>query len=381
MNSVDYYVSLLEDRPRVEAFLRAISRTVRPGDTVVEIGCGIGTYALAALKAGAAHVTAIDFNPVALAMARELGLERNGGGRLRLVEAPAGSVELPRRADVVIFEDYGSLGHAPGLRPLLEHVRTRFAAPGARWLPGSVDLLLAPVDKPLRTLGTSEAAALPFSADALALLRKRALNDPFSPDLDAASLAAPGQVIGRLVPGEEIPLRIRQAAPLRMARSCGVTGLVGWIRLNLGDGIVIDNPPSNPPPTYPPVAFPFEEPLPVVEGETVELVLETIHGPGPKTVLWQWSAQGSRGRREGSSTNGIPGDLELLRRGSPAEIPRQGVLFPVIAAVCGQVDGKKPVSEIAKSVYASFKGVFPDERAATAFVLEVLEKGRGLMER
>jgi SAM-dependent methyltransferase len=381
MNSVDYYVSLLEDGPRVAAFLRAISQTVRPGDTVVEIGCGIGTYALAALKAGAAHVTAIDVNPVAVAMARELGLERDGGGRLRLVEAPAGSVELPRRADVVIFEDYGSLGHAPGLRPLLEHARTRFAAPGARWLPGSVDLLLAPTDRPLRTLGAPDATALPFSPAALALLRKRALNDPFMPDLDAAALAGPGRVVGRLVPGEEFPLRIRQAGSVRMSRTCGVTGLVGWIRLHLGEGLVVDNPPSLPPPTYPPVAFPFEEALPVVEGETLDLALEAIHGPGPKAVLWQWSAQATRGRREGNSTNGMPGDLELLRRGSPAEIPPKGVLFPVVAAVCGGVDGKKPVSEIAKSMYASFKGVFPDEGAAAAFVLEVVEKVRGLAAR
>ncbi len=377
MHSVDYYVSLLEDRPRIASVLRAISRAVTSGDNVVEIGCGIGTYSLAALRAGAAQVTAIDANPVAIALARELGVERDGGGRIRLVESRAESVLLFRPAGVVIFEDNGTLGHAAGLPALFEHVRTKMAAPGAKYLPAVVEIVLAPVDRPLRTLQPSEAVSLPFSSDALALLRKRALNEPFAPDFGAETLAAPGQVVGRIVAGEEIPRRVRMSGPVVLSRSCSVTGLLGWIRLDFGDGIVVDNPPSVPPPTYAPVAFPFEEPLRAVAGERLELSLEAVYGPGPKTLLWQWGATGTQGRRDGSSTNGLPGDLELLKRGSTGEIPKAGKLLPAIAEVCRQVDGKKSSGEIASVVYNLYKGELKDERAASAFVLDVMDRLRG----
>jgi len=381
MSSVEYYVSLLEDRSRIAAVLRAISRTVVPGDEVVEIGCGIGTYSLAALRAGAAQITAIDANPVAIALARELGVERDGGGRLRLIESRAESVELPRPAGVVLYEDYGTLGHAPGLPALFEHLRTRMAAPGAKYLPAAVEIVLAPVDQPLHTLQPGDAATLPFSADALALLRKRALNEPFPPDLGAGALAAPGQVVGRIEAGAEIPRRVRMGGPVVLSRACAVTGLLGWIRLDYGGGIVVDNPPSLPPPTYAPVALPFEEPLQAAAGERLDLRLEAVYGPGPQTLLWQWGATGAQGSRDGNSANGLPGDLELLQRGSAGEIPRGGRRLGAIAEVCRQLDGKKSSGEIAAMVYASNKGEFRDERAATDFVLDVLERLRGAADR
>ncbi|HZE99698.1 MAG TPA: class I SAM-dependent methyltransferase [Planctomycetota bacterium] len=377
MPSVEYYVSLLEDRDRIATVLKAIARTVRPGDVVVEVGCGIGTYALAALRAGAGHVTAIDANPAALAFARELGVAREGGERLTLIEASAEAVELPRRADVVIFEDYGGLGHSPGLRTLLDHVRERLAAPGARYLPAAVDLVLAPTDAPLRTIGPADAPALPFSADALALLRKRSMNDPFAPELDAAALLAEGQVVGRLEPSLGIVRRTPMGAGATASRSGQVTGLIGWIRLDFGGGLLVDNVPAIPTPTYPALAFPFEESLPVGEGERLELTLEAIHGPGPKTLLWQWGVTAEQGSRNGSSINGLPGDLGLLTRGSVQEVPRTTRLLPAVAEVCRQIDNSKTSGEIAHTVYSLYKGEFRDEKAAEAFVLDLLERLRG----
>jgi protein arginine N-methyltransferase 1 len=378
MNSVEYYVSLLEDRPRISAVLSAIAREVRPGDRVVEIGCGIGTYALAALRAGAAHVTAIDRNPTALALARELGVARAGGDRLSLIEGPADAVELDSRADVVIFEDYGGFGHAAGLRSLLDHVRRRLAKPDARYIPQAVDLLLAPVDQELRTIGPGSAGLLPFDADALALLRKRSLNDPFCPELGADALAAPAIVAGRLTPQLEIPQRQAMGGTVRMTRQGLIHGLLGWIRLDLGQSMLVEQLPSVPPPTYPPIAFPFEEPLPVAEGERLEVTLEAVHGPGPQTLLWQWAATGTRGTRAGNSANGMPGDLGLLRRGSPQEVPRPQPRLPAAIEVLRHLDGSKSADEIARVVYTLYSQELRDERAATAFVVDLLNRLRGV---
>ena len=75
MPGVDYYADLLRDRRRIDAFLQAIAAVVRPGDHVLDVGSGLGTFARAAARAGARRVTAIEADPTAAALARELGLD------------------------------------------------------------------------------------------------------------------------------------------------------------------------------------------------------------------------------------------------------------------------------------------------------------------
>jgi protein arginine N-methyltransferase 1 len=62
--SMDYYRGMLIQRSRVEAFRRAIHAAVRPGDRVLEIGSGLGTYAFFAAEAGASKVWAVEGAPI-----------------------------------------------------------------------------------------------------------------------------------------------------------------------------------------------------------------------------------------------------------------------------------------------------------------------------
>ena len=57
--------------------LRFMETLVRPGDRVLDLGTGTGILAVAALRLGAGEVTAVDSDPVAVAVARET-LRRNG---------------------------------------------------------------------------------------------------------------------------------------------------------------------------------------------------------------------------------------------------------------------------------------------------------------
>ncbi|MFD2672420.1 50S ribosomal protein L11 methyltransferase [Marinicrinis sediminis] len=51
--------------------LRALEQVVQPGDHVIDVGTGSGILAVASAKLGAAHVLAIDLDPVAVSSANE----------------------------------------------------------------------------------------------------------------------------------------------------------------------------------------------------------------------------------------------------------------------------------------------------------------------
>lgn len=80
--------------------LAALGDVLRGGERVVDVGCGSGVLAVAALALGAAGALATDVDPEALAATRA-NAERNGvADRLRVV--PALADIPPREADVVV---------------------------------------------------------------------------------------------------------------------------------------------------------------------------------------------------------------------------------------------------------------------------------------
>ncbi len=57
--------------PTTALCLRAMEKILRPGMTVFDVGTGSGVLAIAAVKLGAGQVTAVDYDPTALQVAKE----------------------------------------------------------------------------------------------------------------------------------------------------------------------------------------------------------------------------------------------------------------------------------------------------------------------
>jgi len=89
------------------AFSRAFysAEVVRPGDVVLDIGCGEGSITKRALAPKAGHVDAIDIEPSAIEAAKRLNPAPNiTYRRLDAVNEP-----LPQTYDVIVFD--GAIGH------------------------------------------------------------------------------------------------------------------------------------------------------------------------------------------------------------------------------------------------------------------------------
>jgi hypothetical protein len=141
------HAAMLNDRSRTESFLAGIAEVVRPGDVVVDVGTGTGILAMAAARAGASRVYAVEATRIG--RHARANFEANGfGDRITLVEGWSTRVTLPERADVLVSEMIGNEPLAESVIEVFNDARARMLKPSPRLVPSSVRVFGLPVEIP-----------------------------------------------------------------------------------------------------------------------------------------------------------------------------------------------------------------------------------------
>ena len=146
-DSAAIHVAMLNDRTRTSRFIAGIQEVVNPGDIVVDIGTGTGVLAVAAARAGARHVYAIEASGMAK-LAKDIFKLNGFADRITLIEGWSTQVNLPEKADVLVSEMVGNEPLAENLLEITNDAIKRFLKPDARLIPGKVRILGLPVAIP-----------------------------------------------------------------------------------------------------------------------------------------------------------------------------------------------------------------------------------------
>ena len=174
------HARMLHDERRTGDYLAALARAVRPGDVVLDLGTGSGVLAIAAVRAGARRVYAVEGSDIADVAARVFA-KNELDDRITLVPGWSRQIELPEPADVLVAE---IIGNEPLEEELLEttlDARRRLLKPGARLIPHALTLYARPLLLP-------EAEARQRAVGRTALDRWRDLYDiDFEPLVDAVA--------------------------------------------------------------------------------------------------------------------------------------------------------------------------------------------------
>lgn len=343
MSGIPFYHDLLRDHRRVEAFRTLIQEAVGPGQKVVEVGAGLGTYSIFAAQAGAKQVWAIESDPVA--HVAEQIVQINGfHDRVSVIRGTAPEVELPERADVLIFEDHSTrLFDEQSVNALAACVDA-YLRPGGRVLPGWARMCVAPVRSE-----DAWRASFPFGPAAFeeygidwAPTAGYAENHPRLVDLPADSLTASPTVLAETLIHPAPGVRRLGGSWDWLPEAGPVHGIAYWFELWMGSAGWLSNAPGAGG-AWGQLFLPFRTPLEVGTGVALRATVQVQETPGGRPGWLTWSARAGEAVRTGHEFAGMPASLEDLypnhesvravepRRRDPSTNPEAGPPSPPAA--------------------------------------------------
>lgn len=352
MYSVLDYGRMAGDRVRMGAYSRAISRVVKPGAVVLDIGAGTGIFSLLAARAGARRVHAVDINP-AVTLLEPIAAENGLGDRITIHHKSSFDLVLDEKADVVIADLRGSTPLLGDNTAALRDAHTRLLKPGGVLIPARDRLMVAvtesdPFAKRLAR-GWESFDRYGFKASAA---KASILNSVYSDSAEsqhASDVLTTEACWGTVDYATYDGAALEGVVELEVRRPGVAHGLALWFDATIVDGIGYTTAPGNSL-VYARMFLPLEKPVDLDEHDRVKVTVRA----DARGSRWGWDTEfvdgdgKSKVRLRQASFLGMPTSLdELLRAAStyqPVPSPRGARVLRILESM----DGKRTVAELAE---------------------------------
>jgi enediyne biosynthesis protein CalE3 len=227
---------MLADLHRMDAYDRAIRTLVRPGDVVLDLGCGTGILAMLAARRGA-RVHAVESMAVA-----HLAQQLVAHNRLDVHVHHADICEMQpvEPVDWIISDFLGCFLVDDHMLPAVE-AAGRWLKPGGRFCPSEVRLVIAPAGD--FALQHVDLWSEPFYGVDLAPAEAEGLRVVQPGNLRENVLLAPPQEFHRFVP-PATDAAFDGTHRFTFTRAGKLRALAGWFEAPLADGVVLTNAPG-----------------------------------------------------------------------------------------------------------------------------------------
>ncbi len=350
--SVRYYRRLLGQPERIEAFRQAIREVVRPGERVLDVGCGLGTFAFFAADAGAGRVWAVDGDPI-VHVARTLGRVNGYADRVAFLRGWLPELRVPQAADVVIFEDFPPRLLDTRTYRLLRHVQERCTASGWRAVPRAADLFAAPVGH--EAVWREALAAMDDGEERYGIdwgaSRSYVANCPATLAVAPEALAGPPVRLGAVrFDRSSRAADLGGAAVLRVEPGTTLHGLAFWFDLELSPSVRLSNAPGALPGSWGHVFLPVDPPVRVADAGKVrlEVGVDTLADGAPGWLRWRLASGDET--VGGHEFAGFPASLADLVTAQPDHVPVLSAAGRIERELLDLVDGTRTVRELARAV-------------------------------
>jgi len=377
MYLLEQFGDMIADQARFAAYADAIRRAVRPGDVVVDVGCGPGIFALLACRAGAKRVYAIDSGDV-LSFARQLAAANGLTEHIEFLHGDSRHMHLPERANVVVSDIRGALPFFAEALPSVEDARERFLVEGGVLIPQRDTVYAAILETPdyygrLSSPWKDAGHALDLTP-ALHLV----LNGVYKVRSQQEQLLTEPQKFCELDYTGQLPRRVGTEFRFRTTRAGVGHGVTLWFETQLFEDIGFSTAPGFLGTVYGQGFLPWLAPVALEAGQ--DLHVELHADPVGGDYIWRWDAKilarnGCPERVFQQSTfEGAQFTSEALRRRSVDYVPVLSEAGEAERWLLEAIDGSTPLEEIARAATERFPGVFRRQDDAMRRVSALAER-------
>lgn len=294
LNEHYHYLALAK---RNAAYGKALGEIVQPGDTIADLGCGVGILGLLALEAGAEHCTGID-QTAAIEIARETMRREGLEDRFTAIRGSTFDTDLPDRVDLLVCDHIGYFGFDYGIIAMLADARKRMLKPGGRIVPQAMDMQIALAECP-NIHAKLQRWAEPAMPPAFRWLGEYEANKVHSRRLDAGAMLSEPATIASVDFREDAPDLFTFKDTLVATSDGEMHAVCGFFTSALSDAVRITNSPfSDEAIGRANAILPCRTPFAVREGDAVEVRLSIRHDP--RIINWTVTSPG--GEKQAMST-------------------------------------------------------------------------------
>jgi type I protein arginine methyltransferase len=368
---------MISDSARFNAYAKAISRCVRPGSVVAEIGCGPGVFALLACRAGAKRVYAIETEDI-IDVARQIAVTNGCADRIQFFPSDSRKTELPERVDVIVSDIRGVLPLFNGTLASLQDAKKRFLTPNGVMIPRRDVVKAAIIEAGEIYSGLVAPWSTCVAGTELSIPRRLELNTAHGIRIKFEQLMTVAQDLCTLdYMGNPEPNASAKLA-FRANRNGTAHGICVWFETELYEDIGFSAGPGSPVTIYGQLFLPWLEPVVLEDGQEILVTLQAnLVG---KDYLWRWETETTS--REGgekvhfrqSTFEGANVSSRTLRRHAVDHIPVLTAEGEAERFLLEAIDGRASLEEIAKKAAARFPEVYSSHEEAFERVSELARK-------
>lgn len=134
---------MLSDKNRMDTYFRAITKHIKEGDTVIDLGTGTGILSFFAAQKSPKKIYAIEHGNI-IETAKKVS-DHNGFKNIEFVNANSKNFSISEKADYIIHEQIGALLFDEYMIDNLTDLKERVLKKDGKILPGKFEVFLAPV--------------------------------------------------------------------------------------------------------------------------------------------------------------------------------------------------------------------------------------------
>ena len=357
------------DDTRNQVYLDAIRKTIKPGDTVLDLGAGLGVLGLIALQEGAGKVYMVDPSPV-LKVAELAVQKRDYADRLILLEHSIEEANLPEKVDAILSVFTGNFLLSEDLLPSLIFARDKFLKPGGVLLPDQGVMEIAPVMAQEYYEKWIDGWSEPVFGIDYSFVRSFAANSTF----DVTPTQFNASFLAAAVPIFEMDFTRVDSADCKARMEISITeaglchGILGWFRARIGDAWLSTSPHETQM-HWSQTFLPLQQPIMLEPGNILLFELNR-----PEFGDWTWAVTVKDHKQRQSTFLSYPQDPARLMRMSNEYSPTLNEKGRVVREILNMFNGQYTTRQISENIEEQFPAFYRSERLTQEAIKNLIRR-------